>query len=121
MNLGRFLDTAERKGAVPVLLTPICVRNWAGGALQPSHGEYAAAVRELAHRRGVLLIDLCQESFDILAGMGEDASRQMHLHLLPGLDARPPDGLNDEVHTSMTGALCYAEVVAKHLRESGLL
>ena len=40
---------------IPVLLTPICMRVWQGGALQPTHGEYPAAAAAVADSLSVPL------------------------------------------------------------------
>ena len=50
-NLAAFVRTAREKGAVPVLLTPICMRIWQDGRLQQTHGEYPAAMRSVAERQ----------------------------------------------------------------------
>ena len=47
-NLKYFIRFAREHGAVPVLLTPICMRIWQDGKLQPTHGEYPAAMRAVA-------------------------------------------------------------------------
>ena len=48
-NLERFVNEARAKQAIPVLFTPIVRRKFdANGALQDTHGEYPAVVREVA-------------------------------------------------------------------------
>ena len=47
-NLTAFIRFARERGAVPALLTPICMRVWENGALQETHGEYKDAMRSLA-------------------------------------------------------------------------
>ena len=71
-NLAYFVRFAREKGAVPVLLTPICMRIWQDGVLQPTHGEYPAAVRSVAKEMRVPLIDAYEESFRIVAETGEE-------------------------------------------------
>ena len=120
-NLRIFVECARKKGAVPVLLTPICVRNWQDGMLQPSHGAYVDAVRALAADECIPLIDLYQKSHEVQSLLGEAGSRRFHLHLLPGQDMRHPDGMDDDTHTSLTGALCNASIVSERLRQMGLI
>lgn len=116
-NLDRFIDAARRRDALPVLLTPICVRCWEGGVLLPSHGEYPEAVRTLARRRRVPLIDLYEGSREIVAAMGERDSRALYMRPPPGEYPGWPDGATDDTHTREAGARAFAEVVARELTE----
>ena len=50
-TLSIFADTALMRGAVPVLMTPVCLRTWREGRLEESHGDYPEAVRTLAMTR----------------------------------------------------------------------
>ena len=115
-NLSRFIDAARRRDARPVLLTPICLRTWENGALQPSHGDYPEAMRALARRRIVPLIDLYAGSLSIVRALGEVGSRALYMHLEKGEFERYPDGRNDDAHTREAGARAYAEYVAKALK-----
>ena len=119
-NLNRFIDAALAKNARPALMTPICIRLWQGGALQPSHGEYLEAVRALAERRGVPLIDLYARSREIVEALGEAESRSLYLHLPPGAYPAFPDGATDDTHTRPRGAKLYAAEVAKAMRALGM-
>ena len=62
-NLAFFVRFARERGGVPVLLTPICMRVWQDGALCETHGEYPEAMRAVAQKLGVPLIDIYRESF----------------------------------------------------------
>ena len=119
-NLEIFLDTAVLHGAQPVLLTPICCRCWKDGRLQPSHGDYPAAMRMLASRRGVPMIDLYRQSFDLVQSMGEDESRSLFMHLEKGAYPAYPDGQTDDTHTRRAGALAFARLAADGLKDFGL-
>ena len=120
-NLAVFVDFARRRQAIPVLLTPICMRKWENGVLQDTHGEYPAAMRAVAQRMDVPLIDMYGDSFRIVAQAGEEGSKAFFLHLPPGLDARYPDGVNDNAHTRREGAERFAACAAGHLTEMGLI
>ena len=116
-NLSVFIDTARQNGALPILATPICVRLWRDGALQPSHGEYREAVRLLALRRGVPLLDLYRLSFEHVSSLGEEGSRALYMHLGKGAYPRYPDGLADDTHTQRAGARAFAALAADPLRD----
>ena len=115
-NLSIFIDTARQNGATPVLLTPICIRSWKDGALQPSHDGYLEAVRTLATRRGVALIDVYASGFEAIAQMGDAVSKKLYMHLKKGEYPHYPDGQIDDTHTRREGALLNAGFVAEGLR-----
>ena len=120
-NLNVFIDTALARGAQPVLMTPICIRLYRDGQLQPTHGEYLKAIHALAARRGVPLIDLYADSFAIVEALGEEASRALYMRLEKGEDPRYPDGLADDTHTRLPGAERFARAAAARLRELRLV
>ena len=119
--LSIYVDTARQNQAVPVLLTPICVRSWEGDVLQESHGVYPDAVRHLALERNVPLIDLYQESKQYLRKIGEEASRKLYMNVEKGIYPRYPDGQTDNTHTQRAGAEAWAGIVAEKLKALGLI
>lgn len=119
-NLEIFVRGALEKSGQPVLLTPICMREWRDGVLQNTHGVYPDRVRETAARLGVPLIDLYAESFRIVEALGESESRKLFMNLDPGEDPRLPEGSADNAHTRQAGAAAFAEKVAEGLRKLGL-
>ena len=120
-NLSIFVETARLAGAVPVLLTPICLRAFEGGVLQPAHGAYPEAIRTLARSRGVPLIDLYAMSFRAISDMGDEPSRRLYMNVAPGEYPAYPDGQKDDVHTRYEGAALYARMVADALRALKLI
>ncbi len=114
-NLKVFLAAARRHGARPVLVTPICIRNWENGILLPSHGEYTAAMRLLAQKEKVPLIDLYTLSFQTVQSLSEEASGSFYMVFPAGTDPRYPDGSADTTHTRRSGAECYARLAAAEL------
>ena len=120
-NLKYFIRFAREHGAVPVLLTPICMRIWQDGKLQPTHGEYPAAMRAVAEETDVPLIDLYTESFRIVEAMGEEGSKALFMHFAPGGDPAYPDGSEDNAHTKRAGAERFAAAAARGLKELGLV
>ena len=120
-NLKYFSRFAREHGAVPVLLTPICMRVWQDGKLQPTHGEYPAAMRTVAEEMNVPLIDLYTESFRIVEEMGEEGSKALFMHFAPGEDPAYPDGSQDNAHTKRAGAERFAAAAAEGLKALGLV
>ena len=116
-NLRVFIRFARERQATPVLLTPICMRIWQDGQLQPTHGEYPAAMKAVAEEADVQLIDLYAESFRIVASMGEEGSMALFMGADPGKPESPPDN----AHTRRAGAERFAAFVARQLAATGLL
>ena len=120
-NLTVFIRFARDRKATPILLTPICMRIWENGVLQPTHGDYLKAIRALAEKLHVPLIDLYQESWDLVASMGEEGSKQLFMHIAEGEDPRYPQAVSDNAHTRFAGADLFAAYVAKNLKALGLV
>ena len=120
-NLEIYVDTAILRGARPVLLTPICRRYWRDGELLESHGEYPDAIRLLAKKRNVPLIEIYEQSTALVRRLGDEESRKLYLYTEPGVYPAYPDGSCDDTHTQRAGAQTYARMVADGLRQHGLI
>ena len=120
-NLEIYVDTAMLHKAKPVLMTPICRRCWQNGELMDSHGDYPQAIRVLAARRNVPLIDLYEKSRRLVLELGDEESKKLYMHLEKGVYPAYPDGQNDDTHTQRAGAEAYARMTAEALKEIGLI
>jgi len=108
-----FVEQTPAKKALPILLTPVN-RNypWEDGRLGNSHGEYPAAMKEVAEELDVLLIDLGQLSRDFFAQQGEEfVTRTYFMNLPAGAFPAYPDGLSDSTHFQPEGAEAVARLV----------
>ena len=120
-NLRFFARFARERGALPVFLTPICMRIWENGTLRQTHGEYPAAMRSAAEEMGVPLIDMYAESFRIVASLGEEKSKALFMHTAPGEEPAHPEGQEDNAHTRRAGAELFAAFGARQLKALGLI
>lgn len=120
-NLELFVDTVRLRGAVPVLLTPIPCRCWREGELIDLHGAYPDAIRQVAMKRGVPLLDVNLEGMRLLREVGEENSQILYMNVAPGVYDAYPDGAKDDVHTQRAGALQYAHITAELLKKQGLV
>ncbi|WP_246240622.1 rhamnogalacturonan acetylesterase [Anaerocolumna sedimenticola] len=104
-NLKQFITTAEKRGAYPVLLTPLYQHLFdSRGLIQDKvHGAYPDAMKELADELNVPCIDLCESSKNLLAKMGDEPSKKWFMHLKPGEYKNYPDGLADNTHLKYEG------------------
>ncbi len=111
-NLRLFISTAREMGVTPVLLTPVARRKFVDGKLDPTtHGEYPAAMKEVARQTGTILIDMEDATIKWISEAGDEASKQYFMHLKKGEYAVRPDGLQDDTHSNARGARRNCEIV----------
>jgi lysophospholipase L1-like esterase len=102
-NLELFVDQTRDKGATPILFTSIVRRKFGeDGKLVPTHGDYPDAVRQVAEKLDVPLVDLQKLTKDWVNGMGDEPSKEMFLWVAPGENY--PEGREDDTHLSERGA-----------------
>lgn len=116
-NLLRYVAETREKGAVPVLLTPIVRRHFAGGVLEDTHGPYADAVRRAAAEAGTALIDAGRLTREWVSLLGDEASKTYYMWVAPGTSPRWPDGRQDNTHLNVRGARTVARMIAAQLPE----
>jgi len=114
--LNGFIDTALERGAAPVLITPVVRRRFDPNGIPVStHGDYPEAIRGLARKRGIPLVDLEKATADLLLDMGPDGSEQIYCHV-PAGHPNYPEGLADNSHLHLTGAVRIARLFLGLLR-----
>lgn len=107
-NLERFVAETRERGATPVLFTSIVRRKFGDdGKLIDTHGDYPEAMRRVAAKFNVPLIDLQQLTEKRVNELGDEPSKAMYLWTAP--NDRFPEGRKDDTHLSEHGA----EMVAK--------
>lgn len=104
--LMRYVALARERGATPVLVTPVARRKWASGALLDTHAGYDDAVRDLAARERVALIDLTASSSAWIRALGDETSKPYFEHV-------PERGVRDDTHFSAAGATLVACLVVR--------
>ncbi|MBQ8616610.1 MAG: hypothetical protein IJ418_03740 [Clostridia bacterium] len=116
--LGMYIDAARRQGAEPILLTPIARRHFdENGNLKHTHGDYPAAMRDLADYRGVRLLDMEKATEKLLQEMGDEPSKELFNWQEKG-HPNYPDGVQDNTHLCFTGAVRLAKIAMQLLEES---
>ncbi len=104
--LMRYVALARERGATPVLVTPVTRRVWDSGSLLDTHAHYTEAVRELAAREQVALVDLNASSTAWIRALGDEAST-------PYFEHAPGRGVHDDTHFSVAGATLVACLVVR--------
>lgn len=114
-NLNRFINETRAKGGIPILLTSVSRRFFAGdGTPRRTHGNYPRAMRELAAATGTALIDMEERTYQWLLDLGPEDSAPYFV-----LDKRNPDKM-DNTHLTKEGAGAVAAMVAHGLKNLGL-
>ena len=108
-----YVNQARGKGAIPILVTPVA-RNypWKDGRLGNTHGDYPAAMREVASETGAHIIDLTELSMEFFTSKGQDyVSTTYFMNFPPGIYEGYPDGSRDNTHFQPAGATAMAQLV----------
>jgi lysophospholipase L1-like esterase len=117
-----YIDGARERGAHPVLVTPVERRRFdAAGAVRTSHGQYPDAMRQLAEREDVPLVDLTALSLQRWAALGPVGTTEEFLHLAPGEHPNYPAGVVDNTHFQARGAIELARLVVRDLKDQRVL
>ncbi|MBQ8809710.1 MAG: pectin esterase [Bacteroidales bacterium] len=105
-NIRLFVDHALSVGAKPVLFTPVS-RRWfddEGKLKENCHGDYPAAVMQIAEEYGLPLIDANRITQAWLKSLGDEPSRRYYMWVEKGTNPKHPDGKIDNTHTNVAGA-----------------
>lgn len=104
--LMRYVQLARDKGATPVLVTPVARLLYDFGSLLDTHGLYTQAVKQLATREEVALIDLNDSSTRWIRALGEQGAKPYFLFV-------PEQNKADGTHFSLAGANAVACLVMR--------
>ena len=116
-NLRRFIRETRARGASPILATPVARRKFdAQGKLQPTHGDYPAAVRAVAQEEKVPLLEMETATSAWLQAEGPETSKKFFMWIEPGTHPKIPDGRKDDTHFVEAGANQVAQLAAKEIR-----
>ena len=117
-NITKFVKETRQKGANPILCTPIVRRNFdENGQLQETHGVYPDLARDVAKKLNVPLIDMHLESKQLITDLGFEKSKEIYLHIPPGVYKSLPDGRADNTHFSEKGATTMAQLFVDGIKK----
>ena len=119
--LQEFIDSCRRRGAEPILVTSLCRRYFSkSGKIWNSLGGYPEAMRRLAKKNAIALIDLNAISERKLSEIGDAASVSLFVHVPPGKYKAYPKGAKDNTHLSEKGAEVVADWIVSAMQKQGL-
>lgn len=118
-SLKTYVDEARARGAIPVLVTPTRRRKFdKAGSTVNTHGEYPDAMRWMAEKENVTLIDLNAMTATLFEAMGEQASKKAFVHYPMGSFKGQKRELADNTHFNPYGAYEIAKCVLEGIKAS---
>lgn len=113
-----FVDEARARGAIPVFCTPTQRRFFdTDGHIQETHGDYPAAMREVAAREQVPLVELHDMTRTFFETLGTEGSKQALVHYPAGTFPGQAEALADNTHFNPYGAYEVACMVAQGIED----
>ncbi|HCS87984.1 MAG TPA: hypothetical protein DIW30_06195 [Bacteroidales bacterium] len=121
-NLSKMVQEARKKGAKPILCTPIARRYFSKetGELVNRHGGYVEAARQVAKAEKVPLLDMNEMTSEWLRREGDSASIRYFCHMPAGVYKKYPEGKKDNTHLSEAGAIEVARMAAEDIKNQNI-
>lgn len=120
-NLKIYIDEARARGAYPVLVTPTQRRRFdKNGKIMNTHLDYPEAIRWLAEKENVPLIDLNEISRTLYEAMGEDGSKHAFVHYPANTYPEQTKVLKDNSHSNTFGAYELAKCIIEGMKKADL-
>lgn len=121
-NLKIFIDRARQKGLNVVFLTPTARRSFDGnGKNKNTHGDYPDAMKQVAARENVPVIDVAEMTTTLYETLGEEGSKKALVHYpattFPGQDKALADNTHFNTYGATQVAKCVREGIAEKLPE----
>ena len=117
-----FVDEVRKKGADIVFLTPTQRRAFDkdGKTLLNTHGDFPAAMKEVAQRENVPLIDLNMMTKTFFETLGFEDSKRALVHYPANTFPNQPKDLADNTHFNPYGAYEVAKCVVMGMKDLNL-
>ncbi len=120
-SLKTFVDEARERGVQPVLVTPTQRRSFdADGKIQDTHLDFPEAMKWLAAKENIPLIDLHQMTRIFYEAMGVEGSKKAFVHYPAGSYPGQENALEDNTHFNPYGAYEIAKCVIEGMKAAGL-
>ncbi|KAB4442722.1 rhamnogalacturonan acetylesterase, partial [Bacteroides thetaiotaomicron] len=118
-SLKTFIDEARARGAHPVLVTPTQRRSFdANGHIRDTHEDYPEAMRWLAAKENVPLIDLNEMTRTLYEALGPDTSKRAFVHYPAGTYPGQTKNFADNTHFNPYGAYQIAQCVIEGMKKA---
>lgn len=116
-SLKTFIDEARLRGAHPVLVTPTQRQSFGpDGHIRDTHEDYPEAMRWLAEKENVPLIDLNEMTRTLYEAMGVEPSKRAFVHYPAGSYPGQTQDFADNTHFNPYGAYEIARCIVEGLK-----
>ena len=116
--LTEFVTAAQQKGAIAVLVTPTQRRFFnENGTLKETHGDFPAAMRAVAQKNHISIIDITKMTTELYEAWGDEPSRKAFVQYPANTFPGQEKALDDNTHFNSFGANEIALCVLKGIRE----
>ena len=116
-NLKIFVDRVRAAGGHIIFCTPTARRFFKDGHIENTHGDYPAAMKMVAEREQVPVIDLTQMSTVFYETLGEEGSKRALVHYPANTFPNQEKPLADNTHFNPYGAWEIAKMVVMGLKQ----
>lgn len=120
-SLKTFIDEARARGVHPVLVTPTQRRSFnEQGKIRDTHENYPEAMRWLAEKENIPLIDLHEMTRTLYEAMGIDESKHAFVHYPAGTYPGQKQALADNTHFNTYGAYEISKCIIEGMKRANL-
>lgn len=120
-SLKTFIDEARARGAHPVLVTPTQRRSFGpDGKIKDTHEDYPEAMRWLAAKENIPLIDLNEMTRIFYEAMGVEESKKAFVHYPAGTYPNQTKDFADNTHFNPYGAYEIAKCIIEGMKKLNL-
>ena len=118
-NLKIFVDRVREKGGSIIFVTPTARRffNDDKKTIKNTHGEYPEAMKTVAHRENVPVIDLTAMSTTLYEALGFEGSKKALVHYPANTYPNQPKPLADNTHFNPYGGWEIAKMIVMGLKK----
>lgn len=114
--LKTFIDEARRRGATPIFVTPTQRRVFQDGRIRETHEDYPEAMRWVAEREQVKVIELHDMTRTLFETLGKEGSKKAFVHYPAGTFPGQAQAFADNTHFNPYGAYQIARCLTEGLK-----
>lgn len=119
-NLKKFIDQVRKNKGNIIFVTPTQRRNFKDGKIQETHGDYPDAMRAVAKREHVPVIELHDMTRTFFETLGEENSKRALVHYAAGTFPGQDKALADNTHFNTWGAYEVSKMIVMGMKQLGL-
>ncbi|MBQ7462329.1 MAG: rhamnogalacturonan acetylesterase [Bacteroidaceae bacterium] len=122
-QLKLFIDQVRQAGGIPIFVTPTQRRSFDNAThikIQETHGDYPDAMRDVARREKVPVIELHDMTRDFFEALGYEGSKKALVHYPANTFPGQEKPLEDNTHFNPYGAYEVAKMVVMGMKQLNL-